>query len=195
MRHRLLTALSIALASCSSALCINTVAFASTDNTIRNTVVIEDRGGVSITQFIDEPETQKPERKTPDEYRQAAQSSAAAGYFDPSLYPISTPSMSVGPVTAEEAERFDPTHVQFSFFVVGYDQVSIRWLQDNVDALERNYAIGLVVNVDTPEQLQALYNVTDNRLVLTPASGETLAQSVHLNHYPAYIDNQRGLLH
>ena len=96
--------------------------------------------------------------------------------------------------TAEELAQFDPAHVQFSFFIVGYDQVSMGWLRDNLEALERNYALGLVVNVETPEQLEALYALTENRLVLTPASGETLASSVHLRHYPAYVDNKRGLL-
>ena len=164
------------------------------DNHIRQTVVIEDRGGIPLAHFVDEPEQPKPSRKTPSEYQQAAMNSAAAGYFDPSLYPIRTPSMSVGPVTAEELAQFDPAHVQFSFFIVGYDQVSMGWLRDNLEALERNYALGLVVNVETPEQLEALYALTENRLVLTPASGETLASSVHLRHYPAYVDNKRGLL-
>ncbi|KPB86898.1 Uncharacterized protein AC503_0891 [Pseudomonas syringae pv. maculicola] len=52
--------------------------------------------------------------------------------------------------------------------------------------LEQMQAVGLVVNVATPERLAVVRSWLPNTLV-SPASGDDLSQRLGLNHYPVLI--------
>jgi integrating conjugative element protein (TIGR03765 family) len=96
--------------------------------------------------------------------------------------------LSVGPVGADEARNIPAHLLTQPMFIVGYDRVSANWLQSNVDVLEEKRAVGLVVNVDTPQQMERLLELTGRRLALTPMSGDQLAKAINLRHYPVFID-------
>ncbi|RMM24814.1 integrating conjugative element protein [Pseudomonas syringae group genomosp. 3] len=71
-------------------------------------------------------------------------------------------------------------------FLIGDDETSRRWLQVRGVMLEQMQAVGLVVNVATPERLAVVRSWLPNTLV-SPASGDDLSQRLGLNHYPVLI--------
>ena len=71
-------------------------------------------------------------------------------------------------------------------FLVGDDDRSRAWLRQRHKILRELHAVGLVVNVTTPEALAALRRLAPG-LMLSPASGDDLAQRLRLRHYPVLI--------
>ena len=71
-------------------------------------------------------------------------------------------------------------------FLVGDDDRSRDWLQQRGKDLQALRAVGLVVNVATPEALAALRRLAPG-LVLLPVSGDDLAQRLGIKHYPVLI--------
>ena len=71
-------------------------------------------------------------------------------------------------------------------FLVGDDDRSRAWLKQRRADLQALRAVGLVVNVATPEALAALRRLAPN-LMLSPASGDELAQRLSIQHYPVLI--------
>lgn len=109
---------------------------------------------------------------------------------DRSRFPVTTPEMTIGPIGPDEATEIPAYLLTQPLFIVGYDRVSANWMREYVDILEENAAIGYVVNVDTPEQLDELRAATDYRLTLVAVPGKEIARTANLRHYPAYIDRQ-----
>jgi integrating conjugative element protein (TIGR03765 family) len=70
-------------------------------------------------------------------------------------------------------------------FLVGDDDRSRAWLGSGARSCRR-CAVGLVVNVATPEALAALRRLAPG-LMLSPASGDDLAQRLGIKHYPVLI--------
>ena len=153
---------------------------------VGSTVVIADMGGIPVDEIL-----------YPDGIEPAATPELPLaindGWLSPGLYPVITDLMSVGVISDVEGKDIPSYLVSQPIFIVGYDRASANWLINNVDILARNKAIGLVVNIDTPDQLRELQHITDHRLLLQPTNGNRLAQSIKLYHYPAYID-QDGVL-
>jgi len=71
-------------------------------------------------------------------------------------------------------------------FLVGDDDRSRTWLRQRHQTLRELRAVGLVVNVTTPDALSALRRLAPG-LMLSPASGDDLAQRLGLRHYPVLI--------
>ncbi len=71
-------------------------------------------------------------------------------------------------------------------FLVGDDDRSRAWLKQRRVELQAQRAVGLVVNVATPEALAALRRLAPG-LVLSPASGDDLAHRLGIKHYPVLI--------
>jgi integrating conjugative element protein (TIGR03765 family) len=150
------------------------------------TEVIADLGGIPIDELL------YPDGIEPNDEPEAAPA-LNDGWLSPGLYPVQTDLMSVGVISEAEGRDIPSYLVSQPIFIVGYDRASANWLINNVDILEQNQAVGLVVNVDTPEQMRELLRITEHRLMLQPVNGNRLAQSLKLYHYPAYID-QDGVL-
>ena len=107
-------------------------------------------------------------------------------------YPVITPEMKVGPIGKDEAKNINTSYLTFPIFIIGYDRVSAKWLQNNLDFLESKKAVGLVVNIQDSSQMKKLRELSRNKLVLQPTPGGDLSNAIGLKHYPAYID-QNGL--
>ncbi len=150
-------------------------------------VVIADHGGIKITDIINEDDQHKP--VTIPGISAPTKSPLDQGLLSESLYPVVSRNLSVGPVGPDEAKDIPSYLLTRPMFIVGYDRVSANWLQSNVDLLEEKGAIGLVVNVDTPEQMKRLIAMTEERLALAPMSADRLARSINLRHYPVFIDS------
>lgn len=71
-------------------------------------------------------------------------------------------------------------------FLVGADDLSKQWLVQHYDELLANHAVGLVVNVTTLEELNALRRLVPN-LPLLPTPADDLSERLKLVYYPALI--------
>ena len=71
-------------------------------------------------------------------------------------------------------------------FLVGDDDRSRAWLRQRRAALQELRAVGLVVNVATPEAMVTLRRLAPG-LMLSPISGDDLAQRLGIRHYPVLI--------
>ena len=70
--------------------------------------------------------------------------------------------------------------------VVGDDEASRAWLQRRAAALRERGAVGLVVNVETVQDLARLRALVPG-VPLAPVAGDDLADRLGLRHYPALI--------
>jgi integrating conjugative element protein (TIGR03765 family) len=105
----------------------------------------------------------------------------------PSVYPVITSTLSPGIVTPRAIKR---PQLQQPLFIVGYDSLSFRWLKTFSATLQRHQAVGLVVNVESVQQFEAIKALAPG-LELYPGPGAQLAQEIGLKHYPALISINR----
>lgn len=88
--------------------------------------------------------------------------------------------------TGDEPRRVIRAPGLLPLFLVGDDDRSRAWLRQRRAALQELRAVGLVVNVATPEALVALRRLAPG-LMLSPISGDDLAQRLGIRHYPVLI--------
>lgn len=69
---------------------------------------------------------------------------------------------------------------------MGDDEYSQAWLRRRADNLQALGAAGLVVNVETAEDLANLRRLVPC-LSLSPVSADELARRLGLNHYPVLV--------
>ena len=98
------------------------------------------------------------------------------------LLPIRSPGLTPGRVQARTHDR------PFSrpFFLIGSDAHSRQWLQDHRDRLAEISAVGMLVQADTREDLQAIAALARGIPIL-PASATDIAQALGIRHYPVLI--------
>ncbi|MEX2257152.1 MAG: integrating conjugative element protein [Woeseia sp.] len=102
------------------------------------------------------------------------------------VLPISSPSLTSGVVTGR-------THTQpFTrpFFLVGSDARSRRWLQEHQALLEDLGAVGMLVEAQSVEDIQAMRALARG-LPLLPASGTDIARALGIDHYPVAVADGR----
>lgn len=153
--------------------------FAQNPNTFKLTVV-QDSGGVSAMPYYEELGLIAEPLNTPV----LAQPNLFAGLEN--MLPVKSALMTPGPVTARAIQAPNLTPI----FIVGDDDLSRRWLLERKESLQQMGAIGLVVQVDCLERLQALQNLVPD-LRLSPVSGDDMAQRLNLAHYPVLITSTR----
>ena len=142
-------------------------------------VVIYDSGKARpITEFIAPPK--RPETAPAQPIEQAGQA------FLSGLFPLHTPELTPGPVTASTVNLLLPQ----PFFILGTDTLSQRWLGDYRARLKQLGAVGLVVEAPSLEAYQAL-KVLAGDLFLAPVSAPEVAQQLGLSHYPVLITATR----
>lgn len=100
-----------------------------------------------------------------------------------SVLPVRTPSMQPGRI--EPLKNTFP-YLQLPLFIVGSDDLSKRWLQENRAQLKAIHAVGMLVQVETEQELNDIKAIADG-LWISPASGESIAVSLDLHHYPVLI--------
>ncbi|KEZ76697.1 integrating conjugative element protein [Salinisphaera hydrothermalis] len=97
------------------------------------------------------------------------------------------------------SDRLTPGHVEprklsmpasmTPFFIIGAGPLSLRWLKQRGQRLHQLHAVGLVVNVQSVDQLQQL-RAAGNGLVMRPVAGDDIAARLHLSHYPVLVTPQ-----
>lgn len=75
------------------------------------------------------------------------------------------------------------------FFIVGADDLSRAWLASRREALLSMGAMGMIVNVQTADQLQSLRDAGQG-LTMLPTPGDDVAKRLALEHYPALVTFQ-----
>lgn len=148
--------------------------------------VIEDRGGQSISKYLP---TNNEAMTHVNESRLKKQKMTMFN----NQFPVISKSLTVGRVTKEEARDINYQLASKPMFIIGYDAVSINWLKANKELLNDKGAIGLVVNIETKEQMEYLQKVVGKRVTMQPTQGDSLAKHLKIKHYPFYMDN-KGVL-
>ena len=148
--------------------------------------VIEQKGKTTAIDTILYPDGTEPAPK--EELALPKQGVMSEIYF-----PVETPLMSPGIISENEGTNIPRGLYAQPVFLIGYDRGSLAWLESNLDILHANKAMGMVVNVDTPQQMKRILQIAQDKVIIQAVSGQQIAQSLNLYHYPAYIDAD-GLL-
>lgn len=103
-------------------------------------------------------------------------------YGEADILPVHSERLSPGrePARAIQAPGLTP------IFLIGDDPRSRSWLQARLPELVEQQAIGLVVEVASPQALRQL-RVLAPGLTLAPTSGDELAERLGVRHYPVLI--------
>ena len=105
------------------------------------------------------------------------------GAADPaSLLPIRSPGLTPGPVQPKTHDR----PFTRPFFLVGSDSFSRQWLLEHRKRLKEIGALGMLVQADTLDDLQAIAKLAAGLSVM-PASASDIAKALGLSHYPVLI--------
>lgn len=169
-------------------LLLSAIACAQTANSgtvVRNTspplIVVEDRGGTSALPYY---QALNPQVAAPNEPATPVPPPRIGGPADAeaAMLPVRSARLSPG----DEPSRVIRAPGLTPLFLVGDDDRSRAWLRQRRAALQELRAAGLVVNVATPEALTALRRLAPE-LMLSPASGDDLAQRLGIRHYPVLI--------
>ncbi|WP_413730157.1 integrating conjugative element protein [Sodalis sp. RH22] len=152
-------------------------AFAQSPSTHLN--VVEDRGGVSALPYY---RALAPQELAPSENHEPAPHRGGQADAEASMLPVRSKLLSPG----VESQRIIRAPGLSPLFLIGDDERSRTWLQQHREALNELNAIGLVVNVDTPEALAVLRHMAQD-LTLSPVSADDLAQRLGIRHYPVLI--------
>ncbi len=142
-------------------------------------IIVEDRGGASALPYYQalNPQDAEANNAAVPVPRIGSRADAEA-----TMLPVRSARLSPG----DEPRRVIRAPGLTPLFLVGDDDRSRAWLTQRRAALQELHAVGLVVNVATPEALAALRHLTPN-LMLSPASGDDLAQHLGIRHYPVLI--------
>lgn len=99
--------------------------------------------------------------------------------------PVITPTMSPGKVFPRSIHH---PYLSNPIFIIGYDKISLSWLQEHKEKLRQNHAIGIVVNVQTEKQVNQLQQAAGG-IEITPVPGTKVAKQLSLEHYPVLISS------
>ncbi|MEX2257283.1 MAG: integrating conjugative element protein [Woeseia sp.] len=102
------------------------------------------------------------------------------------VLPIASPGLTPGVVTGR------PHTQPFTrpFFLVGSDARSRRWLHEHRALLEDLGAVGMLVEAQSVEDIQAMRALARG-LPLLPASGTDIARALGIDHYPVAVADGR----
>ena len=143
-------------------------------------IVVEDRGGASALPYYQSLDPQ-PEHATPPAPMPAPRVGNAAD-AEAAMLPVRSTQLSPG----EVQHRVIRAPGLMPLFLVGDDERSRAWLHQRQAALRELGAVGLVVNVESAAALEELRRLAAG-VILSPASGDDLAQRLGLRHYPVLI--------
>ncbi len=75
------------------------------------------------------------------------------------------------------------------FFLIGSDDFSLHWLQANRAELQRQGAVGMLIEAETEADLRRVADVAQG-LAITPGSASDIALALGIRHYPVLITAQ-----
>ena len=102
------------------------------------------------------------------------------------LFPVSS-SLSPGRVKSKKiAKSTFPSDTPL--FIVSDDDMSIKWLKRNHDYLVSIGAIGLVTNLQSPDDYKRVQVVTTD-LSIMPMNPDALIAGIGIQHYPVLISD------
>ena len=107
------------------------------------------------------------------------------------LLPIRTPSLTPGPVSPRPLSLSNGATLPRPFFLIGADLQSRQWLATHRERLADIHAVGMLVNADSPADLEAVAAIAEG-LPILPASATDIAQALGLEHIPVLI-SRRGI--
>lgn len=142
-------------------------------------VVVQDRGGVPAQTYFEEAGLTP---QVPDTPAASEESPVLKSVTEDAMLPVRSVRLSPGPVVSRAIQAAGLTPL----FIVGDDVLSRQWLVSRASALEQMNAVGLVVNVQSQQRLNALRALVPG-LMLTPVNGDDMAQRLGLEHYPVLI--------
>lgn len=142
-------------------------------------IVVEDRGGVSALPYY---EALNPPPRQGEMSQLAITPPFVRPATEADMLPVRSERLSPGEVPRRVIQASGLTPI----FLIGDDDQSRAWLKQRGPALRDRSAIGLVVNVESPEALAALRQLAGG-LTLAPVSGDDLAARLNLTHYPVLI--------
>ena len=147
---------------------------------------IADHGGESTQRYFTRITQNDPQKNAPigQPLSQAQITQLAKQRF-----PIKSKHLKPGRVHARrwDSARFMTTQMA----LLGYDRLSVKWLQKNKKKLEQEQTVILVVNVQTPAQFNKIRALLPNNTVQA-MSGDDIAKQLQISHYPILI-NARGI--
>ena len=116
-------------------------------------------------------------------------SQAQIAHLAKQRFPIKSKQLKPGRVQSRrwDSARFMTTQMA----LLGYDRLSVKWLQKNKKKLEQEQIIIMVVNVQTQEQFNKIKAFLPNNTVQA-MSGDDIARQLQISHYPVLI-NARGI--
>jgi integrating conjugative element protein (TIGR03765 family) len=101
------------------------------------------------------------------------------------LLPICSPGLSPGPVQSRAHNR----PFARPFFLIGSDPRSRQWLVKHRERLKAIGAVGMLVQADSLEDLQATASLSGG-LPIMPASAADIANVLGISHYPVLVTSQ-----
>lgn len=144
-------------------------------------VVVEDKGGASALPYYRALNPQDAPPGPPATPHPAPRIGSPAD-AEAAMLPVRSARLAPG----DEPRRVIRAPGLTPLFLVGDDDRSRAWLKQRRAELQALRAVGLVVNVATPEALAALRRLAPG-LVLSPTSGDDLAHRLDIKHYPVLI--------
>ncbi len=99
-----------------------------------------------------------------------------------SLLPIRSPGLTLGPVQPKTHDR----PFTRPFFLIGSDALSRQWLLQHRARLKEIGAVGMLVQADTRDDLQAIAELAAGLSVM-PTSASDIAKALGVSHYPLLI--------
>lgn len=143
-------------------------------------VVVENKGGASALPYYEALNLQpRADRPAPRIELPRVPNHA---FDEEAMLPVRSALLSPGDV----ARRVIQAPGLRPLFLVGEDDRSRAWLHQRASALRELGAVGLVVQVESPQALASLRALIPG-LMLAPASGDELAQRLGLRHYPVLV--------
>lgn len=145
-------------------------------------IVVEDRGGVSALPYYQGLDLLQPRAGDAPPARIELPRLPSHRFGEADMLPVRSILLSPGDVARRVIQAPGLTPV----FLVGDDDRSRTWLHQRAPALRDLGAVGLVVQVESPQALASLRALAPE-LTLAPVSGDELAQRLGLRHYPVLI--------
>jgi len=103
----------------------------------------------------------------------------------PLQLPLHSPSLTVGAVIPR---RLDRPMLRRPLFLIGSDDVSLKWLRTHLKRLAEISAIGMLVQAEGLPDLRRIHDVVRPAGVsVMPAPGDDIARVLGIKHYPVLI--------
>lgn len=96
--------------------------------------------------------------------------------------PVQSRTLTVGDFETEHRS----TGVAQPFFIIGCDETSLEWLENNRARLREIRAFGLVVEAPDVRSYERLESVAEG-LIIRPVVGDLIAEHLGLSRYPALV--------